>query len=167
MPTTSREQFAAEIRADRAFWRALLDEVGRERMDEPGPMGDWTFRDLAAHLAGWRNVRIAQLEAAARGEPDPPKPWPADLHDDDRINDWIHEQNRQRALDDVLDDYDSSFERLAAAIERLRDDQLTDPDAFEWTGGTPLMKGRFASHLHDEHVPAIRAWLASRGSGGG
>jgi hypothetical protein len=164
MTTRSREQLVAEIRADRAFWRALRDEVGRERMNEPGPMGDWTFRDLAAHLAGWRNLRIAQLEAAGRGAPQPPTPWPADLDDDDRINDWIQEQNRDRSLEDVLDDYDSTFERLAAALEGLTDDQLTDTKAFDWTDGTPLIESEPASHLHDEHLPGVRAWLASRPS---
>lgn len=162
MTKRSREQLVAEIRADRAFWRALCDEVGRERMDEPGPMGDWTFRDLAAHLAGWRNLRIAQLEAAGHGARQPPAPWPADPDDYDAINAWIHERNRHRSLDDVLADYGSTFERLATALEGLTDEQLTDADAFDWTDGTPLIEGDFTSHLHDEHLPGIRAWLASR-----
>ena len=27
-------------------------------MTEPGPMGEWTFKDLAAHLLGWRERTI-------------------------------------------------------------------------------------------------------------
>jgi hypothetical protein len=158
--TSSKQQEAAErIRADRGFWRGLVEEVGRERMNEPGPMGEWTFRDLVAHLAAWRNPRIAAIEAAGRGEAPPPEPWPADLEDDDVINDWFQQRDRDRPLEEVLGDYDSSFERLAAAIEALPEEVANDPNAFEWTGGEPLVDGDFGGHLHEEHVPAIRAWL--------
>jgi hypothetical protein len=159
MPRRTKEELIAEIRADRAFWRSLVDEVGRDRMDEPGPMGEWTFKDLAAHLAGWRNHRIAELEAAGRGEPLPPPPWPAELDEDDDTNAWIYQHARNRSLDEVLADYDSTFERLAAALEAFPPETLADPDATPWTAGTALLDVDFTDHLHEEHVPSIRAWL--------
>jgi hypothetical protein len=41
MTQRTKSETIAAIRADRLFWRSLVDEVGRHRMDEPGPMGDW------------------------------------------------------------------------------------------------------------------------------
>lgn len=165
MTSTAQRAQAERIRADQRFWRGLVAEVGRDRMAEPGPMGEWTFRDLAAHLAAWRNVRIPQIEAVARGEAPPPPPWPTELDDDDDIeavNDWLQARDLDRPLDDVLDDYDRSFERLAAAIEALPETVAADPNAFEFTGGTPIVEGDFTEHLHEEHLPGIRAWLAHR-----
>lgn len=150
------------LRADQRVWRALVDEVGRDRMDEPGPMGEWTFKELTSHLAGWRQRRIAELEAVAAGTPRPPDPWPAGLGDDDRINDWIRERDRYRSLEDVLADYDKSFERLAAAIEALPEAVSSDPGFFPWSDGVPIAEGDFTGHLHDEHLPDIRAWLERR-----
>ena len=150
---------AARIRADRETWRSLVADVGPERMDEPGPMGDWSFREMAGHLAGWRNHRIAQLEAAARGEPLPPSPWPAELEDDDDINDWIRERDRDRSAEDLVADYDESFERLASVIERMPEHIATDPGGIPWMEGDALVDGDFTSHLHDEHLPAVQAWL--------
>lgn len=164
MPRQTKDQMIAAIRADREFWRSLVDEVERDRMTEPGPMGDWTFKDLAAHLAGWRNYRIEQFEAASRGDPTPPPPWPAELDDDDRINAWIQQASAGRPLDDVLADYDSTFDRLADVLETIPEDVLADPRAFSWTGGEPLLDGDFTSHLHDEHLPSIREWLARAAS---
>ncbi len=165
--TSDRQRDQAErIRADQQFWRALVVEVGRDRMAEPGPMGDWTFRDLVAHLAAWRNIRVPQIEAVARGEEPPPVPWPEELEaaDDDyeSVNAWLRARDRDRTLDEVLDDYDSSFERLAAAIEALPEAVATNPNAFEFTGGTAIVDGDFTEHLHVEHLPGIRAWLARR-----
>ncbi len=131
-------------------------------MLEPGPMGEWTFRDLAAHLAAWRNARIPMIEAAARGEPLPESPWPTELNDDDEVNDWFQARDRDRSLDEVLDDYDASFERLATAIEALPESVAHDADAFPFTDGVPIVEGDFTDHLHEEHVPGIRAWLDRR-----
>lgn len=165
MTSLAQRAQAERIRADQRFWRDLVAEVGRDRMAEPGPMGDWTFRDLAAHLAAWRNARIPQIEAVARGEPPPALPWPAELDaggDVEAVNDWLQARDLERSLDDVLDDYDRSFERLAAAIEALPDAVAADPNAFEFTGGTPIVDGDFTDHLHEEHLPGIRAWLDRR-----
>jgi len=161
MTKQTKAELVATVRVDRDFWRALVDEVPRDRMTEPGPMGDWSFKDMAAHLAGWRNPRIAILEAAARGEPAPPNPWPADLDDDDPINDWINDQAKNQSLEEVLSDYDSTFYRLADALEALPEETLADPEAFPWTGGTALLDADFTQHLHEEHYPSVRAWLDS------
>ncbi len=163
MTTTTRAEAAARIRADRQHWRDLVAAVG-DRTEEPGPMGDWSFRDVAGHLAGWRNFRIAQLEAAARGEPDPGSRWPAEYHDDDTINAWIRQDDRDRTTDALIADYDGSFERLAAALEALPERLFDDPAAFDWTGGVALRDGDFTAHLHEEHEPGVRAWLRTTGT---
>lgn len=162
MPKQSQAELVASIRADQQVWRDLVDEVGGENMNEPGPMGEWTFKDLAVHLAGWRNYRVEVLEAAARGEPAPPTPWPADLDDDEPINQWLFDQSRDLPLEDALESYNSSFTRLAAALEALPESTLADPNAFDWADGEPLLDLTFIGHLHEEHLPAVRAWLDSR-----
>ena len=159
---TTAEQ-VADIRADQQFWRNLAAEVGPERYTAPGPMGEWTFADMAGHLLGWRERTIARLEAAGRGEREPAPPWPPELDDDggagtDAVNDWIREQDTGRAPDDLVAAYDASYDRLIAAIEGLPDDVRTDPDALPWIGGAAA-DADFTRHLHDEHVAPVRAWL--------
>jgi hypothetical protein len=121
-------------------------------------MGEWSFGDLAGHLLGWRDRSTARLEAVARGEPDPAPPWPTEFDDDDVINDWIHAQHAGRPPAQLVAAYDASYDRLIQALEALPDDILTDPEALEWVGG-PLVDVAFTGHLHDEHVPSVRAWL--------
>jgi len=159
-----RKRIVADIQAERAWWADLVNEIGEDRMTEPGSMGDWTFKDLASHLLGWRERTIARLEAAAAGRDEPPNPWPAELGDeeDDPINAWTHERTRDRPLRDILDDVDRSYGRLASAIAALPDDLLTRPGAFPWLDGEALADAEFFGHLHDEHEPAIRAWLDGR-----
>ena len=159
--TSPRAAVLARIADERRRWQDLVAEVGPDRLDEPGPMGEWSFKDLAAHLLGWRERTIARFEAAAQGRPEPPPPWPQELEgeDDDPVNDWIHEQHRDRPAHDVLADVDRSYERLATAIAALPDRKLTDPAAFPALDGQSVVDVDLFGHLHDEHEPSIREWL--------
>ena len=157
---TRAEQITA-IRTDQQFWRDLASEVRPDRYAEPGPMGEWSFGDMAGHLLGWRNRTIARLDAAGRGEAEPPAPWPAELEDDDRINDWIRDQDAGRSAAQLVGDYDISYDRLIAALEPIPDAMLVDPDLLPWLG-TALVDVDFTGHLHDEHVPSVRAWLEAQ-----
>lgn len=156
--TKTKADLIEAIRADQRFWRDLVAEVTPDRFDEPGPMGQWTFGDMAGHLLGWRNRSIARVEAGARGEGEPPDPWPAGLGDDDRVNDWIQEQHAGRPAAELIAAYDASYDRLAAAVEALTEEQATDPERFPWIGDA-IVNVDFTDHLHSEHVPSVRAWL--------
>ncbi len=168
--TRTKADALARIEDYRAHWRQLVAAVSEDRMEQPGPMGEWTFKDLAAHLTFWREWTIARLEAGPDREPS--TLWPADLTaydplipdltDWDPINPWIYAQNCDRSVRDMLADADASFDRLAAAIAALPEEDVTPPGRFAWVGDEALADGDFAGHL-DEHEPDIRAWLAGQG----
>jgi hypothetical protein len=84
-------------------WEAFLNKIGPERMDQPGVAGYWSIKDIVAHLNDWQPKLIANIQAAQRGEPEPPPPWPAHLQTDDEIKAWIYESNRERSVGEVLD----------------------------------------------------------------
>ena len=54
----TKAEAVAALRADQQFWRDLAARVGPSRYAEPGPMGEWSFSDMAGHLVGWRNRTI-------------------------------------------------------------------------------------------------------------
>ena len=142
-------------------WEALLDRIGPQRMDQPGVAGHWSVKDIVAHLTGWRKRNAARLQAAQRGEPDVPPPWPAHLHTDDEINAWIYDANRGRSVDEVLDESRQVFQQLLAAIEGLPEEVVSDPAGhLSWYEGQFPSAYDFFAHFHEEHEPDMRAWLA-------
>ena len=157
-----RAELVARCQRERQAWRDLVDQVGVDRMTEPGPMGPWSFKDLAAHLLGWRDRTIARLEAAAEGREAPPPAWPSALQDDDAINDWIQARSDGRSVRHLLEDTDRSYERLADAIAALPEETVTSSDALPWMEGESLAETDLFGHLYDEHMPSIRSWLATR-----
>ena len=74
------------------MWEELLDRIGPVRMEQPGVNGDWSMKDIVAHLTGWNRWLITRLQAAQRGESEPPPLWPGQLQSDDEINVWIGDQ---------------------------------------------------------------------------
>ena len=155
---TQAEQIAW-LRADQEFWRALAAEVGPARYAEPGPMGDWTFADMAGHLAGWRERTINRVLAVARGEPEPAPPWPAGLDADDdvdKVNDWIRDRDAGRSPEQLVAAYDASYDRLIAALESVPAHLQTAKAPW---ADEALVDVDFTGHLHDEHVEPVRAWL--------
>lgn len=159
----TKGQVLEAIDRERADWEALLAEVGEARMLEPGAMGDWTFKDLVAHLTGWRARGLRRLEASANGQPEPKSAWPAKLTTDDEINTWIYEQNRDRLLGEVVGESRESFARLAEIVQMLPDEALSTPDYYPWLEGHALgpaiTSGAYFGHWHEEHEPHIRRWL--------
>ena len=167
----NKSELIAGLQEEYQNWQTLLDQIGPEHMDQPGVAGDWSVKDIVAHLTGWRKRTVARLQAAQRAAPEPPPPWPPQLQTDDEINAWIYETNRERNVQDVLDESRQVFEQLLTVIEGLPDQVFTDVQRYLpwWEGystfypdgkGSTLTSDAFFAHFHEEHEPDMRAFLA-------
>jgi hypothetical protein len=157
--TTSKAQLLDDLQAEQAQWEALLRDVGADHMTQPGVGGEWSVKDIVAHLTGWRRRTVARFQAALRHEPQPATIWPAHLQTDDEINAWMYAADRDRPLDDVLRDSRDVFEQLVAALAAFPEADLLDPSRFPWLEGEPLSGAALFGHFHEEHEPDMRAWL--------
>ena len=63
---------------------------------------------------------------------------------------------------ELVGEYDASYDRLIATLESMPDAKLTDPNAVPWLEGAAVIDVDFTGHLHDEHLPSVRAWLDQR-----
>ena len=151
------------LRDEYEQWAALLNQIGPARMEQHGVNGPWSMKDIVSHLTGWQRRVVANLQAAQRGEPEPPPPWPEQLEAEDDINAWIYESNRGRSVREVLDETQHVFQQLLAVVEGFPDDirvEHIEPAFYlVWVDGERFLTGEFFNHFHDDHEPDIRAWL--------
>src|SRR5438552_10626889 len=152
--TLSKAQLVSELKQENADWQALLDDIGEANMTQTEVAGGWSIKDIVAHLTEWRRRTVKRFQAALNHGPDSVlPPWPSELQDVDEINAWIYESNRDRPLADVLSDSREVFQHLMDAIAAFSENELQDPQRFEWLEGEPL-SGRFVfSYFHEEHEP--------------
>ena len=157
----NKAEFMDGLQEEYLGWQMLLDQIGLEHMDQPGVAGHWSIKDIIAHLTGWRRRTVVRLQAAQHAGPEPLPPWPAQLDTDDEINAWIYEANRNRPVQEILDESQQVFEQLRAAIDGLPDQIFLDAQHYlPWLEGNPFSPATFFSHFHEEHEPDMRTWLA-------
>ena len=155
----SKAQLLSDLNDEQASWEALLQDIGEQHMTQPGVAGEWSIKDIVAHLTGWRRRTVARFQAALRHEAQPPAPWPTHLQTDDEINAWIYAANRDLPLADVLRESRDVFEQLVETLAAFPAADLLDPARFPWMEGEPLSGAAFFGHFHEEHEPDMRAWL--------
>jgi hypothetical protein len=146
------------IRAARADWEALLAGIPQAWMTESGVAGEWSIKDIVAHIA-WgerESLGVAQAHAVIGSEL-----WR--LSEDER-NAVVFEQNRHRDLADVLADSGQTFHRYVEAVAALSEEELNDPSRFaEMPEGWQPWRILFDPGHYQGHAEGIRAWLARRG----
>ncbi len=156
-----KHQLINTLRVERTAWDALLKQVGEERMTIPGVVGDWTIKDIVAHITAWQRRPLEWLEAALRGDKPTPAPWPSSLAGDDPINAWIFDANRNRPLKEVLAESRQVHDQMMTGIESISEQDLNDPARFSWLKGNSLadsIPGNSYEH-YQHHASDIHAWL--------
>jgi len=152
------------MRTERARWETLLAEVDEAQMTQVGVEGEWSVKDIIAHVTAYERWIVARLQSALGGET---LRLETDQLDLEQRNRWIFEENRNRSLHDVLAESQQVFQQLLGLVQTLSDEDLTDPHRLEpfldplWTDGLPVLTCIAAdSYEHyGQHIPSIRAWL--------
>ncbi len=73
-PTSKRDLMVA-IDQERGKLEAILVTLKPEQMVEPGVVGEWSVKDVLAHLVEWEQMALGWYRAGLRGEtPDLPAP---------------------------------------------------------------------------------------------
>lgn len=153
----------------RADLERLVAEAGPSRMELPGVAGDWTLKDIIAHLTAWRWWSVSRLEAAVRNE-EPVPPWAGNLDEAtednvDQINEQFYQASRRQSVVEVLRDSRATLDRLEGAVMALSHEELFEKGRYHWLEGyaaADIILGSFG-HLFEDHEMAINLFLA-RGS---
>ena len=155
----NRTQFLDNQRTERARWEALLAQVDEARMSEPGVAGEWSVKDIIAHVTWFEREMVGLLRERALAGSDL---W--NVKQDQR-NAVIFQENRERPLADVLAEAQEVYRQLLPLLEALTDEELNDARHFrnmptDWQPWD-LIAGNIYDHYR-AHIPSIEAWLEKR-----
>jgi hypothetical protein len=114
--------------------------------------GDWSVKDILAHLAGWHHVMTAAMERMARGER--PTPEGVDYSDADAWNAKFTAAMAPQNPSTVVGDLRQSFANYLRAANAL------PPDRFgEGKTANRLLEASSFGHYR-EHLPAIKEFAS-------
>jgi hypothetical protein len=165
-------EFLEVMQAERRRWEALLARVAEENgYATPGVSGDWTLKDLVAHVTAYERGLVDWLEGAGQGDvvtfPD------LDHPDLDYRNQLILEASFPRSWEEVEGEAAAIWDRLLALVEGLSEEELTDSERSawyvrpRWGEARPLWRciADDSFRHYQQHVPDLEAVLAGSGSG--
>ncbi len=150
-----------EMRAKYGALEEILTPLDETLMTTAGVNGNWSIKDIMAHITSWHHRLLAWLHAASRNE-EPAISGPDSDEEMDRLNEQFYEENKSRSLDDVLADFHTSYLQILDMVQTLDNEDLTNPHRFAWTKGNPLwylVAGDTYEH-YLEHSQPIKVWLA-------
>lgn len=142
-----------EIRTSHALWAAAADSVPDEALLEP-VVGEWTRKDLIAHVAYWERHSADVLEALRDGrdlyEGAPP---PATDAQNERA--WL--ESRDLPAVEVRRREGDAWERLMTVLEGAAEHELFDPGHYPALGGQSIaaMVREDTTAHYAEHLPHL------------
>ena len=136
-PTTIKD-LLSDIQKERDALEQFLATLSPEQMIQWGAIGDWSPKDVLAHLAEWHQLCLDWYNAGLHNEtphlPAEGFKWsqmPA-------LNHKIFEKYRDRSLVYVWDFFRSSHQQILDIVEGANEEELFKPGYFSWTKSSSL-----------------------------
>jgi hypothetical protein len=160
----TKDELIQKIESEWNSLQSSLDGLTEEQMHQPGVVGEWTIKDILAHITAWQTRLITTLFKAEKGfTPDTTEGGKTV----DQINEKFYRELKDRPFDQVWDDLDSSYHQVLSRLEVWKEKDLFDPNRFKWMKGEPFaayIAGDSYEH-YAEHAAQIRAWRKTMSNG--
>jgi hypothetical protein len=148
--TMNRQQLLKQL--DKA-WTAFQESyagLSDSQLTEPGVTGDWSVKDMIAHVTWWEEEALKHLPLIITGGR--PPQYSRQYGGIDAFNAQMTEQKRGLSLSDVLRQLDETHRRLIDYVHSAPEEQFTRETRFR-------RRLRLDTYSHyPKHAKAIREW---------
>lgn len=158
----TKEELIDRLEDSRDEFLDLLDQVPDEEMEIPGAAGEWSVKNLLAHLNAWEAELIKLLFQAKQGLK------PSSTHfsgqNVDEINARWQAESQNRDLERIFSDFQGIRKQTVRRVSAFTDKELNDTQRYRWQQGRPLWQWIAAdTYEHEqEHAEQLGAWLTQR-----
>jgi hypothetical protein len=151
-PTSDQPAIRETLARMDTGWAEFIGRVRamrRERIEHRRDFGQWTRKQMLAHISAWHELTIERLAALAEtGQPSGPE------EHEDIINARAARAADGRTTGEVLLELEDSYRRLHRQVARMTDEHLATHD--DWAAA--VIAGNtydhYAEHLADLEVTA-------------
>ena len=150
----TKEDLLQTLDAEFASLLSTLEGLGEEAATRVW-YGDWSVRDILAHVAGWHREMAQAFERIARGER--PVPESIDYGDPDPWNAGFVEAKGDTSFVDMVQELKASKEAFVGAAGKVPTDRFEEGRA-----AYRILHATGIDHYR-EHAPEIRQWREREG----
>ncbi len=135
---TTKKQLLETIEAEQNALEQFLVSLSAAQMTQPGVVGEWSVKDVLAHLLEWQDMVLNWHSAALKGKvpavPAEGLSW-AQLP---LLNQRIYEKHCNRPFADIQKEFRTSYKKTLSVIQGLSDEDLFTRGRYAWTKSTTL-----------------------------
>jgi hypothetical protein len=143
---------------------ALLSEEDMVAPGVAGPHGEYSVKDILAHLIEWEQMFLGWYKAGLKGEvpvvPAPGISW----RNLGELNERIYEKHKDRPLTEIKEEFDVSYQQVMGIIEEMSVDDFFERGKYQWMGPKENVGGYVKANTGNHYRWAktkIRRWLKS------
>ncbi|MEW6178886.1 MAG: ClbS/DfsB family four-helix bundle protein [Chloroflexota bacterium] len=111
----------------------LIESLSEGEQSAEGTFENWSPKDSLAHTTYWRQRMVETLAYAFRDQAPPTYP------PYDQVNRDVYFEKQHTPLPALLREAESTMNAVKDALNRFEDEDLIDPNRYEWRKGTPLL----------------------------
>jgi uncharacterized damage-inducible protein DinB len=159
--TARRQMLAGQLQEARERLVNSYAGLTDEEMLEPGVAGDWSVRDVLAHVAAWDRAQTEAYRMMLRGE----RPTLLDLDEDanEAFNHEHHERLKDLDLQEVITELFAAREEMVEVLREVDNNALFAPAPGDEHAELSIAACISVSTNHDEeHAEMIEDWRDSR-----
>lgn len=160
-----KDHILAALREEFEQWLDLLGSLSEEQWSTHMSAGQWSIKDVLAHLYVWQQRTLARSEAA-RLDLLPELPEWEVLGDPDaegmadQVNAWIYSIYHNQSWSWIYQLWRDNFQKGLESASAIHERDLLDGGRYAWLNGTSMAMVLVASYdHHQEHLEKITAWL--------
>lgn len=118
--------------------KKLVESLPEAKVLMSNTLGEWSIKDIVAHLAAWNWEAIDEVDRVLKDE----ATWPARYEDKAGEDDFNRKQVEKRKTlnwQKVLKDFDNSFWKQIERMEQLSEEEWRHQSRNQtWSDGTPV-----------------------------
>ena len=159
----NKQEFVEFFKRDHLKLKLVIDNLAKEQMLEMTVLGFWTVKDIIVHITAWNHEIRKAIDEVLSDK----KIWFADQTDIE-FNKQVVKSAESYSLDQVLEEWEQSFEELIHRIENLSESELQKQSSYTW-GGTndvitveSLLDYRYRGEGHEGgHAKQIKEYFSN------
>jgi hypothetical protein len=135
---TSKAQLLNDIVTERRRLEKSLVSLSEEEMVQPGVTGNWSVKDILAHIVAWEQLLLSWHRSGIQGQNVERPPVGMSQRAIDELNQEIYEKHRDRCLEETKAEFSASYRQILAAIEEIPEEDMFVRGRYGWTGKLTL-----------------------------
>jgi hypothetical protein len=161
----NKDEILEALEDEREKFLDAIEGLNEPELLQPGVVGQWSVKDLIAHITLWEAELVKLLWQTAQGQK------PTTVHfsgvDMDARNAAWYQEQKDRSMERIVADFAAVRKQTSRRVEAFSDKDLNDQSRFSWLRGHPLWEWIAEdSFAHEaEHTAQILDWRKRKEGG--